>query len=338
MDIPARRPGVCPSKSPGREPQTRHKRTRRMAPQAATCLLAATILVTVPAGHAQAAPLEPAEPSTPSSHARPRIKPPVRGPARPQIDSATLLKVKAYKKYRRKVARQKKRAAIATSYARRQIGKPYRWGAEGPNAYDCSGLVMRSWQKAGVHLPRVTYAQYRAVPRKVSMSKLRPGDLVFFNGRGHVGMALSRNRFIHAPSRGKTIRIERFDEYRRRAFAGAVRPGAPRPRTFPSSIAELAHDLDQYDLLAGKRGKAEPGKPTGEHGKAGLADRTDAKRTDAKRKRVPTPPPTPEPRPKTSGQAPDADHTPSRPDEVPDEALPEATFDREDAEGASRDD
>ncbi|GLZ02943.1 hypothetical protein Acsp03_04100 [Actinomadura sp. NBRC 104412] len=319
-----------------------------MAPQAATCLLAATILVTVPAGHAQAAPPEPADPSTPSSHARPRIKPPVRWPARPRIDAATRVKVKAYKKYRRKVARQKKRAAIATSYARRQIGKPYQWGAEGPNSYDCSGLVMRSWQKAGVHLPRVSYAQYRAVPRKVSIRKLRPGDLVFFNGRGHVGMALSRNRFIHAPSRGKTIRIDRFNDYRRRTFAGAVRPGAPQPRKFPSSIAELAHDLDQYGLLSRKRGKAEHGKPTGKRGKAAPAKRTDAKPTDAKRKRVlsPTPPPAPEPRPKTSGghkpkisgQAPDADHTPSRPDEVPDEALPETTFDREDAEGTSGDD
>ena len=72
------------------------------------------------------------------------------------------------------------RGQKAVAWALAQRGKPYVWGAEGPNAYDCSGLTMRAWQHAGIHIPRVTYDQWKT-GRHVSRDQLQPGDLVFFH-------------------------------------------------------------------------------------------------------------------------------------------------------------
>jgi cell wall-associated NlpC family hydrolase len=237
--------GRCPSISPERRPRNRHKRVGRRAPQAATCLLAATVLVAVPAGPGQAAPTG----SAPRERPRPQLGAAIE---RTRIDAATMRKVKAYRKYRRKISRQQEKARTAVGFARRQIGKPYGWGATGPNAYDCSGLVMKSWDKAGVRLPRVTYSQYRAVPRKVGMNSLKPGDLVFFHNLGHVGMVVSENRYVHAPNRRSRIRIDRLSGYRKRAFAGAVRPGAPSRKSWPDYITKLAEQLDHGALAAGQ--------------------------------------------------------------------------------------
>ncbi|GAA3149060.1 hypothetical protein GCM10010466_44980 [Planomonospora alba] len=125
-----------------------------------------------------------------------------------------------------KAVRQKARAAKAVSVAKQQVGDPYRWGATGPGAFDCSGLAQYSWRKAGVKLPRITHSQYRAVKKKVSWAGLRPGDLLFFYGKGHVGIYVGKGRMVHAPSSGKTVRIVRLKGYYRTSFAGAVRPGA----------------------------------------------------------------------------------------------------------------
>jgi cell wall-associated NlpC family hydrolase len=124
-----------------------------------------------------------------------------------------------------KVARQKVKAKKAVSAAKKQIGDPYRWGATGPGAFDCSGLVQYAWRKAGVKLPRITYSQYRAVRKKVSWSNLHPGDLMFFSGKGHVGMYVGKGRMVHSPSSGKTVRIVRLEGYYKSSFVGAVRPG-----------------------------------------------------------------------------------------------------------------
>ncbi|MFC9976130.1 C40 family peptidase [Spirillospora sp. NPDC127200] len=125
-------------------------------------------------------------------------------------------------------AERQKLAKKALAHAYKKKGKPYRYGAAGPNAFDCSGLVQWSYKKAGVQLPRVTGSQYRAVKNKVSWKNLSPGDLVFFNGKGHVGMVAKKKGrtlyMIHAPHTGSHVKVVKLDSYRKRTFSGAVRP------------------------------------------------------------------------------------------------------------------
>ncbi|MYR95811.1 MULTISPECIES: C40 family peptidase [unclassified Streptomyces] len=112
------------------------------------------------------------------------------------------------------------RAARAVSFAHGAIGKPYVWGATGPNAFDCSGLTQAAWQAAGVSLPRTTYTQINA-GRRVSRSELAPGDLVFFySGISHVGLYIGGGQMIHAPRPGAPVRIAPIDQM---PFAGATR-------------------------------------------------------------------------------------------------------------------
>ncbi|MFI0372292.1 NlpC/P60 family protein [Actinomadura sp. 1N219] len=172
------------------------------------------------------------------------------------LDSATLKKVQAYDRYRTREASQREGASKALAFARKQIGKPYRWGAEGPGGYDCSGLAMASWRKAGVKLPRVTHAQYRQVKRKVSLKDLKPGDLVFFRGRNHVGLYVGSGRYLHAPYTGARVRIDKLDARRKRQFAGAVRPGAPAYKKWSTSVKELVEKIDR--MSADKRTAHKP--------------------------------------------------------------------------------
>ncbi|WP_211343264.1 C40 family peptidase [Actinomadura pelletieri] len=164
------------------------------------------------------------------------------------LDSATRKKVKAYDKYRTREATQRDRADRALSFARKQIGKPYRWGAVGPKRYDCSGLAMAAWRKAGVKIPRVTYAQYRKVKRKVRLKDLKPGDLIFFHGRSHVGLYVGHGRFLHAPHTGAKVRIDKLSGRRKRQFAGAVRPGAPTYKEWSPSVKELVEKIDRMSV------------------------------------------------------------------------------------------
>ncbi len=85
------------------------------------------------------------------------------------------------------------------SYALAMVGHRYSFGAAGPSSFDCSGLVMASYRRIGIGLPHYALAQYQ-VTRRVSRGQLRPGDLVFFFGRGiqHVGMYIGGNQFVHA--------------------------------------------------------------------------------------------------------------------------------------------
>ena len=114
----------------------------------------------------------------------------------------------------------KGRAALA--FAKRQIGKPYVWGAEGPNSYDCSGLVQSAWRSVGVSLPRVARQQY-ASGHKISKSQLRAGDLVFFYSQtpSHVGIYAGNGQMIDAPRPGLRVR---YASISRMPYAGAVRP------------------------------------------------------------------------------------------------------------------
>ncbi|MFH8338836.1 NlpC/P60 family protein [Streptomyces sp. AM6-12] len=118
------------------------------------------------------------------------------------------------------VAAPDSRAAAAVAYAFAKLGSPYVWGATGPHAFDCSGLVQAAYRSAGVSLPRTTYAQIDA-GRRVSRSELRPGDLVFFySGISHVGLYIGNGRMIHAPNPSAPVRVAPIDEM---PFAGATR-------------------------------------------------------------------------------------------------------------------
>ena len=118
------------------------------------------------------------------------------------------------------------RAARAVAFALRQRGKPYRWGAEGPGAFDCSGLTWAAWRAARVAIPRTAAGQLAGLPRV--RGRLQPGDLVIYASRGpsgrHVGMVVGRGRMVEALGRGIPVRSTSI----RPGYLGAVRPGAGR--------------------------------------------------------------------------------------------------------------
>ncbi|MBW3560994.1 MAG: C40 family peptidase [Actinobacteria bacterium] len=98
-------------------------------------------------------------------------------------------------------------ARTAVDAALSQVGKPYRWGAEGPDAYDCSGLTKWAWAKAGVTLPHSSRMQY-AVTQRVPRSDLQPGDLMFFGSPiHHVAMYIGGGKVVEAPYSGANVRI-----------------------------------------------------------------------------------------------------------------------------------
>jgi cell wall-associated NlpC family hydrolase len=94
----------------------------------------------------------------------------------------------------------------AVSAAMSQIGKPYVWAAAGPESYDCSGLTSWAYAQVGVSLPHSSYDQWNyGVP--VSKDQLEPGDLVFFDGLGHVGIYVGGGAFVHAPHTGTDVQV-----------------------------------------------------------------------------------------------------------------------------------
>jgi cell wall-associated NlpC family hydrolase len=113
-------------------------------------------------------------------------------------------------------------ARAAVQWAYRELGKPYQWGAAGPDSFDCSGLTMYVWGKAGVYLDHYTGSQWNQ-GQHVSRGQLQPGDLVFFGSDlHHVGLYIGSGRMIEAPHTGANVRIS--DAFRS-DYAGAVRPG-----------------------------------------------------------------------------------------------------------------
>ncbi|APE21111.1 MULTISPECIES: C40 family peptidase [Streptomyces] len=100
------------------------------------------------------------------------------------------------------------RAAAAVIAARSAIGKPYVWGATGPSAFDCSGLMVWSYRQAGISLPRTSSAQ-RHAGRQVPLSQAQPGDLVTYRGdASHVGIYAGNGQVIHAPYPGARVRYD----------------------------------------------------------------------------------------------------------------------------------
>jgi cell wall-associated NlpC family hydrolase len=126
-------------------------------------------------------------------------------------------------------------AAVATaiSFALDQLGKPYRWGAAGPNAYDCSGLVYAAYAAAGIHIARTTFQWYLDGPQ-VPLDQIQPGDLLFSAGSdgtptnpGHVVMYLGGGQVIQAPQTGQDVQVDPLD------LSGVV--VATRPADLPAS-------------------------------------------------------------------------------------------------------
>jgi cell wall-associated NlpC family hydrolase len=92
-----------------------------------------------------------------------------------------------------------------------QLGKPYVWGATGPNSYDCSGLMQTAFRVGGVAIPRVSIQQ-SGVGRQVLRHEVQPGDLIFYyQPVHHVAIAVDNLRAVHAPTFGETVKLSRID-------------------------------------------------------------------------------------------------------------------------------
>ncbi|MET0467581.1 MAG: NlpC/P60 family protein [Aeromicrobium sp.] len=111
------------------------------------------------------------------------------------------------------------RAKAALAFAMSQIGDPYVYGGTGPNSWDCSGLVMKSWAAAGISIPRVVGPQI-AAGKAVSMSDLQPGDIVAYGDMSHDGLYLGNGRVVHAPRPGKSVEVTSLSGFTRAARVG----------------------------------------------------------------------------------------------------------------------
>ena len=98
----------------------------------------------------------------------------------------------------------------AASIALHYLGVPYVWGGASPSGFDCSGLVMYVYAQLGISLPHYTVAQWNATQ---PISSPAPGDLVFFNGLGHVGIYIGNGQFVDAPHTGSVVRIDSMSNF-----------------------------------------------------------------------------------------------------------------------------
>ncbi|WP_334666416.1 C40 family peptidase [Streptomyces cyaneofuscatus] len=130
----------------------------------------------------------------------------------------------------------------AITYAIEQIGKPYVWGAEGPDSFDCSGLTSQAWAAAGRPIPRTSQEQWKQLP-KVPVSSLRPGDLViYFPKATHVAMYIGDGLVVQAPRPGTKVKVSPVAS---NPLLGAVRPdpaGTPLSTYTRPELPEGARD------------------------------------------------------------------------------------------------
>lgn len=112
-------------------------------------------------------------------------------------------------------------AGKAVAYAYSKLGCPYIFGGTGPCGFDCSGLTSAAWAAAGVSIPRTSEEQWAGLPH---VSSLQPGDIMVFNGAGHVGIYVGNNQLIDAPHTGLSVELVAFTGWYQYTYDGAVRP------------------------------------------------------------------------------------------------------------------
>lgn len=120
-----------------------------------------------------------------------------------------------------------KKAADAVNAAMSQLGKPYVYGAAGPDSYDCSGLMMWAYDQAGVTIQRTAREQFLSQP-KVDRANLKPGDLVYFDTEPgpqptHVGMYIGNGNIVEAPHTGDVVKVIPLSSFGSQ-YMGATRP------------------------------------------------------------------------------------------------------------------
>jgi cell wall-associated NlpC family hydrolase len=112
----------------------------------------------------------------------------------------------------------------AVAFAYDQLGKPYVYGASGPDSYDCSGLAQAAWADADVSIPRTTYEEWSDLPH-IPMSDLEVGDLILYNGESHVAIYVGDGYIIDAPHTGSSVeKIPESTSWYADNADGAVRP------------------------------------------------------------------------------------------------------------------
>jgi cell wall-associated NlpC family hydrolase len=116
-------------------------------------------------------------------------------------------------------------AGKAVAFAYSQLRCPYVYAGTGPCSagYDCSGLTMSAWAAAGVSIPRTSDEQWAQLPH-VSTANMQPGDIMVFNGAGHVGIYVGHGQLIDAPHSGANVELVAFSGWYQSTFDGAVRP------------------------------------------------------------------------------------------------------------------
>ena len=136
-------------------------------------------------------------------------------------------------------------AKAAVNFALAQLGKPYQWGATGPGAYDCSGLMVASWRAAGITLPRTAATQSGFGTPITDPGQLQPGDLIFIPGAdgtpaapGHVGMYVGNGQLINAPDEGQPVQLAPITKWQGK-ITGMRRPTAANPDP-PTSVGSRA--------------------------------------------------------------------------------------------------
>ena len=116
-------------------------------------------------------------------------------------------------------------AGKAVAFAYSKLGDPYLYGGTGPNAYDCSGLVQAAWASAGIAIPRTTYSMAAAGYPSVPRANLQPGDLILFNGDGHVAIYVGAGEIIDAPTTGSFVeKLSLSSSWYSSTYDGAFRP------------------------------------------------------------------------------------------------------------------